>query len=140
MGKLADSDGDTLDDPTTELEYDNHEACDNAGCPHRTRDLEETTTMTEVTKRLQSWYAAMCDGSWEHQHGVRIDTIDNPGWLVRIDINGTGVKGKSFEAISIHRTDADWIRCEIKGDTYEGVGGASNLTELLDVFLQWAEK
>lgn len=96
--------------------------------------------MTEVTKRLQSWYAAMCDGAWEHQHGIRIDTIDNPGWAVRIDVNGTELNRKNFETVSIHRTDDDWIRCEIKDDVYEGVGGAGNLTEILHIFLQWAEK
>ncbi len=33
--------------------------------------------------RLQRWYSAQCDGDWEHGLGVRIETLDNPGWMVQ---------------------------------------------------------
>jgi hypothetical protein len=33
---------------------------------------------------LQDWYAAHCNGEWEHQHGVVIESLDNPGWWVKI--------------------------------------------------------
>ena len=29
---------------------------------------------------LENWYAGQCNGVWEHGCGVRIDTLDNPGW------------------------------------------------------------
>ncbi|MFE6026463.1 Imm53 family immunity protein [Streptomyces niveus] len=35
---------------------------------------------------LRNWYAQQCDGEWEHERGVRIATIDNPGWTVSIDL------------------------------------------------------
>jgi len=35
---------------------------------------------------LEEWYRCKCDGAWEHSHGVRLDTIDNPGWRVEVDI------------------------------------------------------
>lgn len=94
--------------------------------------------MKNVTERLQSWYARSCDGSWEHQHGVHIDTIDNPGWTIRIGIRGTNLEGKGFEAFSLERGPSDWLRCEVKDGAYEAVGGPQNLAELLDIFLRWA--
>jgi hypothetical protein len=30
---------------------------------------------------LQAWYAEQCDGDWEHQFGVSVETLDNPGWV-----------------------------------------------------------
>ncbi|GHB54781.1 hypothetical protein GCM10010331_48120 [Streptomyces xanthochromogenes] len=33
-----------------------------------------------VLDRLQSWYSAQCNGDWEHEWGIKIDTLDNPGW------------------------------------------------------------
>jgi hypothetical protein len=38
---------------------------------------------------LQGWYAAQCDGDWEHERGVKIETLDNPEWAIRIDLEGT---------------------------------------------------
>ncbi|MFE2849501.1 Imm53 family immunity protein, partial [Streptomyces scopuliridis] len=29
---------------------------------------------------LQNWYTQQCDGDWEHEWGVKIATLDNPGW------------------------------------------------------------
>jgi hypothetical protein len=28
---------------------------------------------------LHRWYAAQCDGDWEHEFGIRLTTPDNPG-------------------------------------------------------------
>jgi hypothetical protein len=38
---------------------------------------------------VQRWYAAHCDGEWEHQYGIKIETLDNPGWRVTIDLTNT---------------------------------------------------
>jgi hypothetical protein len=45
-------------------------------------------------KALQEWYAAMSDGDWEHELGISIETIDNPGWVVSIDLEGTPLEGQ----------------------------------------------
>nr|TKK07812.1 hypothetical protein SrhCFBP13529_11555 [Stenotrophomonas rhizophila] len=41
--------------------------------------------------RLQKWYADQCDGDWEHSFGIRIDTLDNPGWTVSVDLTDTAL-------------------------------------------------
>lgn len=44
--------------------------------------------MSAIT-RLQKWFAAQCNGDWEHLNGIKIETTDNPGWWVQVDISGT---------------------------------------------------
>jgi hypothetical protein len=90
--------------------------------------------------RLQQWYAAQCDGHWEHAYGVKIDTLDNPGWSVTIDVEGTPLEGRPFEKVEIDRSDADWIDCRVEKGRFQGAGGAGNLDELLTVFLDWASR
>lgn len=44
--------------------------------------------MTDINvSRLEKWFAANCDGDWEHQGGQTIKTLDNPGWTVRLDLD-----------------------------------------------------
>lgn len=50
-------------------------------------------------RKLQRWYNKQCNGSWEHQYGVSIDTLDNPGWTVVIDLVGTDLESMRMEPI-----------------------------------------
>ena len=72
---------------------------------------------------LQKWYSAQCNDDWEHGYGVQIDTLDNPGWTVTIDLAGTGLELKPF--IEVHALDPDttWIRCWVTEAKFRGVGG-----------------
>jgi hypothetical protein len=45
---------------------------------------------------LQAWYASQCNGDWEHEYGVSIETLDNPGWLLKLDLQETGMDGLTF--------------------------------------------
>jgi|SRR5690606_28799064 len=96
--------------------------------------------MTEL-QRLQDWYQAQCNEDWEHSYGVKIDTLDNPGWMVKIDLVETGLEEKAFEAFSRGDSDADadWIACKTESGQFVGYGGANNLGELLRTFVDWAD-
>lgn len=96
--------------------------------------------MDDVLSRIEQWYASQCDGSREHQYGLRIETIDNPGWRVHIDLSGTKLHHCTFDEMSIDRTAANWLRCRIGDGKFEGFGGPENLKELLLVFLDWMER
>lgn len=83
---------------------------------------------------IQEWYTANCDDSWEHTYGIRISTIDNPGWSITIDLSETGLEDKEFKVIDIERTENDWVYCKREGMQFKGHGGPQNLTELLTIF------
>ena len=80
--------------------------------------------------RLQSWYIAQCDGEWEHEFGVKIDTLDNPGWMMQVDLKRTGEEGRGFEEVEIERSESDWLHCRVASNKFEGFGGPSNLEEM----------
>ena len=49
---------------------------------------------------LQDWYKNQCNDEWEHDYGITIGTLDNPGWDVKIDLIGTSLEG--FEILIIY--------------------------------------
>lgn len=95
--------------------------------------------MKSVLDRLQMWYASHCDGEWEHDYGVRIYTLDNPGWSVSIDLKGTALSGRLFAAVNIRNSDQDWIVGELEGGIVRIRCGPDNLSQALQLFLDWAE-
>lgn len=93
----------------------------------------------EILERLQRWYLSNCNGSWEHEYGISIDTLDNPGWSLVIGLTGTDLSSVPFNELVVDRSSTDWVHCRLDGQKFEGFGGPSNLTETLLIFLDWAE-
>ncbi|WP_315767191.1 MULTISPECIES: immunity 53 family protein [unclassified Bradyrhizobium] len=89
---------------------------------------------------LQAWYAAQCNGCWEHQYGVKIDTIDNPGWSLKIDLYETDLSGRLFEDVDAGDQDGrDWYICRVRDYKFESFCGPALLSDVISVFLDWAE-
>lgn len=95
--------------------------------------------MQDLLDTLQSWFAEQCDGEWEHQYGVKIETLDNPGWAVEIDLVGTNLSGFFLKESIEERSETDWIRVSAADGSFKGSGGSRNLVEILERFLAWAE-
>lgn len=90
-------------------------------------------------KWLQEWYSKNCDGYWEHSYGVKIDTLDNPGWSVVIDIRETKLADRPFDLVSRDGSETDWILCRVVEGKFLGDGGPLNLEEILEKFRAWVE-
>lgn len=90
-------------------------------------------------KGLQEWYLSRCDGEWEHSFGIEIETLDNPGWGVRIDLSDTGLEARPFEGIKVERADDDWVHAWVEDGRWRGACSPLALDELLSLFLAWAE-
>lgn len=86
---------------------------------------------------LERWYANQCNGDWEHSYGVRIDTLDNPGWTIEIDLRDTKGQGSVLKRETIERNENDWIQYWVEKDQFHIACGPLNLTEALDKFIQW---
>jgi hypothetical protein len=93
-------------------------------------------------ERLQAWYLSQCDGDWEHDGGVSITTLDNPGWSVDINLEGTALQDRTFISIEhgLNPDAPDWVICKVNKNVFMGRGGPTNLVEILGHFLDWAEK
>jgi hypothetical protein len=92
---------------------------------------------SNVLQWLQEWFQLQCDRGWEHSYGIRIDTLDNPGWMVHIDLIGTELENKNFINVDFERNEHDWIQCEVKNNQFQGYGGPINLIEILEIFSFW---
>ena len=90
--------------------------------------------------RLQQWYQSMCDGDWEHCYGVKIETSDNPGWIVEIDIIDTPLENKPFDTIHNSETDDDYFICKIENGKFMGYGDVTKLDDILRCFLNKEKK
>jgi hypothetical protein len=88
---------------------------------------------------LMSWYQSQCDGDWEHQHGVRTGTLDNPGWSLDVDLADTSQTGKSIPQTIIERSEDDWVFLEVKDDEFHARGGPGNLLEMIELFAAFIE-
>ncbi|MFK8252119.1 immunity 53 family protein [Ancylobacter terrae] len=87
---------------------------------------------------LMAWYRSNCDGDWEHSFGVKITTLDNPGWSVAIDLTGTGVDGLHFPSRQHnYEHEADWWLCRTEDNKFIGVGGPMHLGSIIEVFRSW---
>ncbi len=95
---------------------------------------------TDALVRLQDWYLAQCNGGWEHTYGVFLNSVDNPGWHLRVQLSGTDLMHRDFKKVRIQRDDErDWLVCEVAEHEFVGYCGPKNLTEMLEAFLAWAE-
>ena len=96
--------------------------------------------MSDSMKWLQSFYLSQCNGDWEHGYGIRIVTLDNPGWSVEIHLEGTSLDGLPFDEIDqSFRSDHDWVICSVAERVFTGCGGPCNLEEILTIFRTWVE-
>jgi Immunity protein 53 len=96
------------------------------------------TTVSGVTaiEQLQQWYLAQCDGDWEHDSGIEIGTLDNPGWQVRVNLSGTNLEDREFKRLKVERSDAD-CQAWVEENNWHAACGPLNLDETLGIFTTW---
>jgi Immunity protein 53 len=103
--------------------------------------------MESTLAKLQQWYAAQCDCDWEHGSGVKIESLDNPGWLIKIDLAGTSLEGRTFATLAEgleqhdgleHPSLSKWHSISVKDNTFQAAGDPSKLEFMLRTFLDWA--
>ncbi len=97
--------------------------------------------MSELAE-IQDWYAAHCDGEREHLYSISIQSLDNPGWHVKIDLRDSELEQATFTPIfegdQDERTYDSWLRCFVRDSRFEGAGDPARLQQILRLFLDWA--
>ncbi|MFE4173620.1 immunity 53 family protein [Streptomyces sp. NPDC056909] len=93
--------------------------------------------MISNLKVLQQWYAAACDGDWEHSYGIRMETTDNPGWILSVDLTRTALYGRVCERED-QCADGSWV--SIKSDGFEFVAACDpgSLERVIGYFIEFA--
>jgi len=92
----------------------------------------------DILDSLMSWYKSHCNGIWEHEYGIKLDTLDNPGWSLDVDLKETELEDKEFPKIWIDNSDDDWLYCEVVDDKFIARGSSDKLEAILKMFLEFA--
>lgn len=103
--------------------------------------------MSDDLDWLMLWYTSQCDEDWEHEFGVKIDTLDNPGWSLTVDLERTVLEGRSFtpivegcedeEPLQGGDRDVPWLVCRVEGTKFKACGGPRDLARMIGAFRRW---
>ena len=88
---------------------------------------------------LCNWFARQCDGDWEHMYGIKIETTDNPGWSIEIDLRDTNLEDLDIPWKLIEYSDANWYGIAVKDRMFTAAGDLTKLTFLLEKFKEIVE-
>ena len=98
---------------------------------------------------LMAWYESHCNGEWEHHNGISLESLDNPGWLLAVDLKGTALETTPFQPVAEGNPHQSWWPGEawpcwwdVKRveDRFMGACGAKDLGRVLAIFRHWAER
>lgn len=94
--------------------------------------------MSSIIQWLQDWTKSQIDGDWEHELGISISMLDNPGWILSADVSNYGDFLKETKPLG-RDNDVDWIDFEVRviAKTYvyiEIFGDISKLNKILYSF------
>lgn len=94
----------------------------------------------DALREINQWFQSNCNGDWEHGYGIKIETTDNPGWMVRIYLYDTELEDKPFEKIAIENGDNDWMVCKVEDYFFFGMGDVNKLETILKTFCEWQNR
>lgn len=86
---------------------------------------------------LQQWYHNKCDGVWGHFYGVKIYNIDNPGWVIEIEMDDYKGNNTELSEINYDNGGDDWIMCAYDRGKFIGRGGSLKLDEIIGIFRRY---
>ena len=92
-----------------------------------------------IIKWISEWYENNCDGEWEQNYGITIDTLDNPGWSISIDLIDLDIEFSSIPWTFIEKSQNDWYGYKIENGKFEASGDPTKLTFLLNKFKEIVE-
>ena len=111
--------------------------------------MVETTIST--LSEIERWFHENCNGDWEHSYGVSIETMDNPGWSVTIQVTDTILEGLEMteshhgprtmrEFLPANAYDAyyDWYEIWTEPGSFRAFCAPRRLTFVLNRFLEVA--
>lgn len=88
-----------------------------------------------LLEQLERWYSAQCNGDWEHTYRITIETVDNPGWLLKIELTDTYLADQPFVEIYENRGDEkNQFLCTVRNQTFRGVCSPERLHEVISIF------
>ncbi len=95
--------------------------------------------MNEDIAFLQRWFSVHCDGDWEHGSGIKLSSLENPGWSLEVNLLGAELEDVLTPHVVVERGELDWTHAWSDGRTFNAVGGPENLAEIIGHFRAFVE-
>jgi hypothetical protein len=83
---------------------------------------------------IQNWFNDQCNGDWEHNHVIEIESLDNPGWNVKIDFNHTNTELSDIPWSLSEKSEIDWIGYKVVDNIFISSGDSFKLELILNTF------
>ena len=87
-----------------------------------------------LIKWLSKWFDSQCDGSWEHSNRLIIESIDNPGWNIQIDLQDTELENLEIKWTLVENNENDWYGFKVQNSRFSASGDTSKLELLITKF------
>lgn len=92
-----------------------------------------------ILKWLEEWYKNNCNGDWEHSYGITIETLDNPGWEIKIDLKNTMLEKEKIDYVLTENNEKDWFGFKVENAQFIASGDPNKLSFLIEKFKQFVE-
>ncbi|MBD2769590.1 immunity 53 family protein [Hymenobacter sp. BT664] len=83
---------------------------------------------------LQQWFLSQCDEEWEHEYGIKICTLDNPGWSIKIDLAYTELEDVRISIPTIEESAGDWYSIVIVDGVFSSLCSPNKLDFVISDF------
>lgn len=77
---------------------------------------------------------------WYRDYGIKVETLDNPGWIVKTYLDATALGYKPFEIVQFDHGTDDWMHVSKRDAKFKGAGDPSKLHVIFEHFLRFAGK
>ena len=68
-----------------------------------------------------------------------METVDNPGWRLLVDLEGTELEAEPFEEYrESHEDGFGWVVCREFSSKFEAAVGPEKPEDMISVFLLWS--
>lgn len=94
----------------------------------------------DILSWLCEWYAGNCNEDWEHSYGITIETLDNPGWEIVIDLKDTLLENKEYDYVTVQVNEKDWYGYKFENKKFNAAGDPSKLRKLLELFKKYVDE
>ncbi|KUL23378.1 Imm53 family immunity protein [Streptomyces regalis] len=92
---------------------------------------------TNALAGLVRWYRSQCDGDWEHEYGVRLASLDNPGWHIEVDLLETDAEGRLMPKRRTDDGQGKWLVAWSDGEMFRASCDPGSLPEMLGLFQEF---
>jgi Immunity protein 53 len=87
---------------------------------------------------IEQWLGRQTEDYLSTEKAIQIETLDNPGWGVRVDLKGTSALSGDIDTAEFEENADYWFHCSIAQKKFIGYGGVHNLSSILTCFTSWA--